>query len=107
MGSKVSPKSCAKPLNGEQRKAPSVGCGSDEAEGCLEPTNGSFSSNAPGSDSPFSLNLRKRPPHYPALAGPQKSLLGLEPSVPKCVMRSEVHSPPQGLVLQDPLLAGF
>src|SRR5215212_4599568 len=32
---------------------------------------------------------------------------GLEPSIPERVMHSEAHSPPQGLVLQDPLLAGF
>jgi hypothetical protein len=32
---------------------------------------------------------------------------GVEPFAPKCATRSEAHSPPQRLVLQDPPRAGF
>src|SRR3954447_8052485 len=108
MGSRVGPKSCAKPLNGEQRKAPSVGCGSDEAERCLKPANGSLSSNAPASDRPFlsiPRNTRRPNLRWPGL---KSFCFDLEPFATQRVMRFEaLFCPHMGLRLPDPPRAGF
>ena len=108
MGSNGGPNSAWNPLNEEQRKAPSVGCGSDEAERCLEPANGSLSSNAPGSDRPFSLTEETVAALTYVGRASTNFCCGLEPSLPKHVMGSEaLFCPHMGLPLEGPLRAGF